>query len=54
MDKETDDKTQLAFWGDQVLRVRLDEVARKLDRSRAYVLKKCVEVHLDKLEEECR
>lgn len=57
MDKQTE-KTQLAFWGDEELRFRVDRAAKKMgdhlggaDISRAQVLKICVEAYLDKLEE---
>jgi hypothetical protein len=58
MDKENEEKTQLAFWGDEELRMRVDRVARKMadhfdgaSISRAFVLKRCVELKLPELEE---
>jgi len=58
MDKKDEEKTQLAFWGDEELRMRVDRVARQMAKhldganiSRAFVLKRCVELQLGKLEE---
>jgi predicted transcriptional regulator len=50
MKQKDEEKTQLAFWGDEELRMRVDRLARKLDRSRAYVLKLCVDEKLPELE----
>jgi hypothetical protein len=58
MTKKDEKTAQLAFWGNEELRMRLDRVAKKMTRhfdgaeiSRAHVLRKCVELQLPKLEE---